>query len=95
MYFDKFWLISHHCLFFSVQLYQSLLLLLKKKNSVLLVLSALSGTFYFCTGLFSVDFVLFSLGPLLSWNLSWLGVGGDSALAAAVHWVLGRISRPR
>ena len=58
---------------------------------VLLFLSVLSGTFNFCTG----TFVLFSLGPLLSWCFSWLGVGGDSALAAAVHWVLGRISRPR
>ena len=58
---------------------------------VLLFLSVLSGTFNFCTG----TFVLFSLGPFLSWYFSWLGVGGDSALAPAVHWVLGRIRRSR
>ena len=67
----------------------------KNKNFVLLFLAAFSRTFDFCTGIYSAEFVLFSLGPFLSWYFSWLGVGGDSALAAAVHWVLGRISRPR
>ena len=69
-----------------------------KKKLCSLFLSAFSGTFNCCTlffGSYLLSLGLFSLGSLPSWYFSWLGVGGDSALAAAVHWVLGRISRPR
>ena len=73
----------------------SLGLLISVLGFTLFLLSVFSGTFNFCSVIYSAEFVLFSLGLFLSWYFSWLGVGGDSALAAAVHWVLGRISRPK
>ena len=71
-----------------------------------LLISALGVTLFFSSYLLSLGLwisalgftcriVLFSLGDFLSWYFSWLGVGGDSALAPAVHWVLGRIRRSR
>jgi len=76
-------------------------------NSALLTLfsSGLLGLFFsgllwlfFSGTFFSADFGLFWLGtfPDLDFPIRlYLGVGGDSAPAPVVSWVLGRIRRPR